>query len=155
MLKISKRFFGLLLTLCMLVGMAPISVLADSPEENGEVYTGEKSVIIIEEGQPMPRLDFFYFKGASGETVGIYKSSYFGYGYQTSGHAVKVVQSALTACGFSTSGIDGSWGPNTNSAAIRFQRSYSLTQDGIIGPSSLAVLENLVGASTGVRLKGI
>ena len=56
------------------------------------------------------------------------------------GAQVKVLQRALRSLGFSTGKIDGTYGPKTEAAVKRFQRSVRLTADGIVGPKTLAAL---------------
>jgi peptidoglycan hydrolase-like protein with peptidoglycan-binding domain len=62
-----------------------------------------------------------------------------------SGSAVTEMQKDLTAAGFSTSGTDGKFGPNTLAALKRFQAAHGLTADGVCGPKSWAALTS--GAS--------
>ncbi len=52
------------------------------------------------------------------------------------GSCVKVAQQALVSKGYSvgSAGIDGQFGPATLTATKAFQREYSLSADGIIGP---------------------
>jgi len=57
-----------------------------------------------------------------------------------SGAQVKVLQRALTSLGFSTGKIDGNYGPKTQAAVKRFQRSARLKADGIVGPKTLSAL---------------
>ncbi len=45
---------------------------------------------------------------------------------------VKLLQTKLTAAGFSTDGVDGVIGPNTTRAVRNFQRSLGLTPDGYV-----------------------
>jgi hypothetical protein len=56
------------------------------------------------------------------------------------GAQVKVLQRALASLGFSTGTIDGQYGPATQAAVKRFQRSARLTTDGIVGPATLRAL---------------
>lgn len=53
---------------------------------------------------------------------------------------IRQIQSALTADGFDTQGIDGIWGPHTQGAFILFQQSAGILVDGIYGPQSDAAL---------------
>nr|WP_224771221.1 peptidoglycan-binding protein [Metabacillus idriensis] len=50
------------------------------------------------------------------------------------GTGVKTLQSTLTAKGYSTKGVDGVFGPNTEKAVRSFQKSKNLSVDGIVGP---------------------
>lgn len=56
------------------------------------------------------------------------------------GAAVSEAQRQLSARGLSVGAIDGVFGPRTDAAARQFQRSESLTADGIIGPVTWAAL---------------
>jgi Putative peptidoglycan binding domain len=56
------------------------------------------------------------------------------------GAQVKVLQRALASLGFLTGKIDGQYGPATEAAVKRFQRSSRLTADGIVGPTTQAAL---------------
>ena len=49
---------------------------------------------------------------------------------------ISQVQQRLTQVGFDTQGVDGQWGPNTQSAFIQFQQAASLPVDGVYGPES-------------------
>ena len=59
-----------------------------------------------------------------------------------SGDAVKEMQKMLISCGFScgSSGVDGSFGGDTENALLAFQAFYGLEQDGKYGPTSKAKL---------------
>src|SRR5579862_8795188 len=57
------------------------------------------------------------------------------------GSQVKVLQGALNALGFSVGKPDGFYGPKTQSAVEQFQSSKGLTTDGIVGPATLAALQ--------------
>ncbi|WP_257984323.1 L,D-transpeptidase family protein [Neobacillus cucumis] len=50
------------------------------------------------------------------------------------GPAVVTLQKKLTSIGFNTKGIDGIFGPNTDSAVRSYQRANHLQVDGIVGP---------------------
>ena len=53
---------------------------------------------------------------------------------------VRALQTALTYLGYSTQGIDGYFGPNTEAAVKAFQKAKGLTQDGIAGPETFKAL---------------
>lgn len=52
------------------------------------------------------------------------------------GNDVKEVQTRLYQLGFYTSSIDGSFGPGTKTAVIKFQADAGLSQDGSCGPAT-------------------
>ena len=56
------------------------------------------------------------------------------------GPAVKEVQQKLTSLGFSTKGIDGVFGSNTDQAVRQFQKAHSLAVDGIVGNATKKAL---------------
>jgi hypothetical protein len=56
------------------------------------------------------------------------------------GAQVKVLQRALASIGFSTGKIDGQYGPATQTAVKRFQRSAGLKADGIAGSATVTAL---------------
>jgi peptidoglycan hydrolase-like protein with peptidoglycan-binding domain len=61
-------------------------------------------------------------------------------------------QAALTRLGFSTQGIDGTFGPNTRAAVERFQRANNLSVDGVIGPNTqAAIIRAICGAAATVQ----
>jgi peptidoglycan hydrolase-like protein with peptidoglycan-binding domain len=54
---------------------------------------------------------------------------------------VKTLQQALVTIGAAPSlKVDGHYGPATESAVTAFQQSNGLTADGIVGPQTVAVL---------------
>lgn len=60
------------------------------------------------------------------------------------GPAVKEIQQKLTSLGFSTKGIDGVFGSNTENAVRQFQKSRGLKADGIVGTET----RNALGKTT-------
>lgn len=56
------------------------------------------------------------------------------------GDAVTELQQKLTAAGFSTKGVDGHYGQNTEDAVRAFQQARNLGVDGIAGPKTLEAL---------------
>lgn len=58
----------------------------------------------------------------------------------STGQAVKIVQAELGAWGHST-GIDGTFGPDTDAKVRAFQRDHGLGVDGVVGPQTHAVLK--------------
>lgn len=64
----------------------------------------------------------------------------------SSGNGVKALQHALNQLGFGNSGtksLDGSFGKNTKSAVIAFQRAHGLSPDGSVGPATKAKFKAL------------
>ena len=57
------------------------------------------------------------------------------------GAAVKQLQKALAAAGFSPGAPDGDYGPATMNAVERFQIAKKLGEDGIYGPATAAALQ--------------
>jgi hypothetical protein len=64
----------------------------------------------------------------------------------STGAQVKRLQRALTALGYSTGKIDGSYGPATKAALARFQKASGLKADGILGPKTLQALKAKLAA---------
>ncbi len=63
------------------------------------------------------------------------------------GSAVSQLQKNLAALGFYAYGIDGSFGPKTYDAVVKFQKSRGLKTDGVVGPITQAALKQ---ALTGI-----
>jgi hypothetical protein len=62
-----------------------------------------------------------------------------------SGAQVKHLQEALISLGYLSAGqADGSFGPTTKSAVQAFQKDNGLSQDGDVGPQTLAALQHKV-----------
>lgn len=59
------------------------------------------------------------------------------------GDDVLQLQGWLNSIGFRVEPIDGIFGPSTEQAVREFQENSGLTSDGIVGPSTLAALNNL------------
>lgn len=57
------------------------------------------------------------------------------------GDAVAVLQEKLIRLGYDVGPVDGSFGPQTQSAVLAFQRDQNLEQDGVVGPKTRAALE--------------
>ena len=64
--------------------------------------------------------------------------------FGSKGVYVLIAQDGLNTLGFSTKGLDGVFGNNTNSAVIRYQSSRGLKADGIIGCNTWKVLQSEV-----------
>src|SRR5688572_19118947 len=59
----------------------------------------------------------------------------------SSGPDVLTLQSTLKQLGFDPKGVDGVFGPGTETAVIAFQKTKGLTPDGICGPGTMAALQ--------------
>ncbi|MFF2290720.1 L,D-transpeptidase family protein [Peribacillus butanolivorans] len=68
-----------------------------------------------------------------GNTISILKKG-------SNGPQVRELQKRLTTLGYSTKGIDGVFGNNTEIAVNKFQRNNKLTPDGIVGPKTKKAL---------------
>lgn len=64
-----------------------------------------------------------------------------------SGSQVIQLQQALTALGYSPGKADGTYGPGTTQAVSSFQKAHGLATDGVVGPKTLAALQQAVSAS--------
>ncbi len=65
------------------------------------------------------------------------------------GAIVSTIQSALVNRGYNTGGVDGIFGPATESAVIRFQQRQGLSADGVVGAATAAALGINNGSITG------
>lgn len=63
------------------------------------------------------------------------------------GADVQKLQEALKKHGFSAGSIDGSFGPNTRAAVVRFQRAKGLEADGVVGPATWRALNGPVSTT--------
>jgi peptidoglycan hydrolase-like protein with peptidoglycan-binding domain len=59
------------------------------------------------------------------------------------GLPVRRLQHRLSTHGFDTKGVDGRFGPNTETAVKHFQSTRGLVVDGIVGPATWAEVEQL------------
>jgi peptidoglycan hydrolase-like protein with peptidoglycan-binding domain len=57
------------------------------------------------------------------------------------GAQVKLLQRALARLGYTTGPADGDYGPSTQKALTRFQRTSAIAADGVLGPKTLAALK--------------
>lgn len=57
------------------------------------------------------------------------------------GEQVKVLQHALASLGYSAGKVDGNYGPSTQAAVEQFQAAKGLPADGVVGPQTLAALQ--------------
>jgi putative peptidoglycan binding protein len=58
------------------------------------------------------------------------------------GEQVKTLQKALASLGYSPGTPDGDYGPATQVAVEKFQVAHNLAEDGVVGPATLAALQN-------------
>lgn len=72
----------------------------------------------------------------SGTWYTVYKSTYVGYNYTTSGIPVYLLQHLLILKGYDVGIMDGVFGPKTHSALINYQRNRGLSVDAICGQST-------------------
>jgi peptidoglycan hydrolase-like protein with peptidoglycan-binding domain len=61
----------------------------------------------------------------------------------STGLPVRRAQSRLTAAGFDTGGVDGVFGPQTESGVRAFQQATGVTVDGIVGPQTWQQIDAL------------
>jgi peptidoglycan hydrolase-like protein with peptidoglycan-binding domain len=61
------------------------------------------------------------------------------------GLPVRRLQSRISAAGFDTHGVDGRFGPNTETAVKNLQAAFGLVVDGIVGPATWAVVDSIEG----------
>jgi peptidoglycan hydrolase-like protein with peptidoglycan-binding domain len=61
----------------------------------------------------------------------------------STGLPVRRAQSRLTAAGFDTGGVDGMFGPRTESGVRALQQATGLTVDGIVGPQTWQQIDAL------------
>lgn len=61
----------------------------------------------------------------------------------STGLPVRRAQSRLTAAGFDTSGVDGVFGPQTESGVRALQQATGVTVDGIVGPQTWQQIDAL------------
>lgn len=65
------------------------------------------------------------------------------------GTQVKLLQQALKALGYTIGTIDGQYGPGTKAAVQAFQNAQGLSADGLVGPKTLAALQQVLSTATG------
>lgn len=65
----------------------------------------------------------------------------------STGPEVTALQTKLQQLGFDPNGVDGNFGPGTESALIAFQKSKGLTADGKAGPNTMAALQSADGGA--------
>ncbi|WP_277949794.1 peptidoglycan-binding domain-containing protein [Priestia endophytica] len=53
---------------------------------------------------------------------------------------MQILQRKLTSLGYSTKGVDGIFGANTDQAVRQFQKACHLAVDGIVGPATKKAL---------------
>ncbi len=65
------------------------------------------------------------------------------------GAQVKTLQQALKSLGYTIGTIDGQYGPGTKSAVQAFQKAQGLGADGVVGPKTLAALQQALTSARG------
>ncbi|WP_202709724.1 peptidoglycan-binding protein [Sporosalibacterium faouarense] len=75
--------------------------------------------------------------------AGNYTNSYVPLKLGSKGSEVIKLQNALNTKGYSAGPVDGSYGPMTRAAVIRYQKANNLTVDGMAGPETQASLYSL------------
>lgn len=65
------------------------------------------------------------------------------------GAQVKTLQRALKSLGYTIGTIDGQYGPGTKSAVQAFQKAQGLSADGVVGPKTLAALQQALTSARG------
>ncbi|HEU5001344.1 MAG TPA: peptidoglycan-binding protein [Actinomycetota bacterium] len=73
----------------------------------------------------------------------------------SSGDQVRQLQQALLAAGYDPTGVDGVYGPGTETAVRRFQGERGLDADGIVGPRTWEALTSIGGAADGSPAGGL
>ena len=61
----------------------------------------------------------------------------------STGLPVRRLQSRMSAVGFDTGGVDGRFGPKTETAVRKLQQDFNLTVDGVVGSQSWDVVDAL------------
>jgi peptidoglycan hydrolase-like protein with peptidoglycan-binding domain len=61
----------------------------------------------------------------------------------STGLPVRRLQSRMSAVGYTTGGVDGRFGPTTESAVKKLQQDRSLSIDGVVGPRTWDVVDSL------------
>ena len=62
----------------------------------------------------------------------------------SNGSEVSILQRQLASLGYNIPAIDGAFGNLCNEAVLKFQGDKGLTQDGIVGDNTFAILDSLV-----------
>ncbi|MFC7373475.1 L,D-transpeptidase family protein [Fictibacillus iocasae] len=97
-------------------------------------------VIITTSGKTFPALATAYGFNASGSPSAPVTSPQPVLKKGSKGEAVKTLQRRLTELGYSTKGIDGVFGVNTETAVKNFQRAKKLQVDGVVGAATWRAL---------------
>lgn len=122
---------------CKELGITPsndseIFVPIDEMQKYKQIYNFDDSIATYDIFNIYYSEDGLYFKVTGDKSYTVYITTYVGYGHQTSGNAVHLVQLLLKRCGYSLS-ADGSFGPDTYNKVKSFQSKYGLNADGVVG----------------------
>jgi peptidoglycan hydrolase-like protein with peptidoglycan-binding domain len=146
---VSALVAGVLLVAVLLVagcggGSAPTDEPVSASEETGSTETGltvtggedETGTTIVGETEALPADDLPALELAEGERL--FSGS--------TGPAVEALQMMLNALGYKPGLPDGTFGARTEKAVIAFQRDRRLAADGVVGPKTVAALNEALTA---------
>jgi hypothetical protein len=97
-------------------------------------------VVIVNSGKTFNKLSSAYGYKVTGSDVTVPVSAGNVLKLGSRGEEVKELQRLLTSRGFSTKGIDGVFGSNTDRAVRNFQKSKNITADGMVGSTTKKAL---------------
>ncbi|MCC0642824.1 MULTISPECIES: peptidoglycan-binding domain-containing protein [unclassified Clostridioides] len=122
---------------CKELGISPdanseIFVPIDEMQKYKQTYNFDDSIATYDIFNIYYSEEDLYFKVTGDKNYKVYITTYVGYGHQTSGNAVHLVQLLLKRCGYSLN-ADSSFGPDTYNKVKSFQSKYGLSADGVVG----------------------